>query len=128
MAREPRYLLNRNGRYFARLVVPKSLRPFLDSKTELRQALGSDRRVALSKLHSAVASLQGMIAKAERQLRAARGEPTEPGRYPLTTEQLALRNYEERLAQDEYARNSMHNWWQNPLRSSWSAVSCSAAP
>lgn len=110
MAREPRYLLNRNGRYFARLVVPKSLRPLLDNKTELRQPLGSDRRVALSRLHTAVASLQGMIAKAERQLRAARGEPVEPGRYPLTTEQLALRNYEERLAQDEYARNSMRNW------------------
>jgi hypothetical protein len=30
------HLLNRNGRYFARLVVPKELRPFIGGKTELR--------------------------------------------------------------------------------------------
>lgn len=110
MAREPRYLLNRNGRFFARLVIPKSLRPFLDNRTELRQPLGPDRRTAQSRLHSAVASLQGKIAIAERQLKAARGEPVELGRYPLSTEQLALRNYEERLAQDEKTRNTMLGW------------------
>jgi integrase len=57
-----------------------------------------------------VASLQGKIAIAERQLKAARGEPVELGRYPLSTEQLALRNYEERLAQDEKTRNTMLGW------------------
>ena len=57
-----------------------------------------------------MASLQGKIAIAERQLKAARGEPVELGRYPLSTEQLALRNYEERLAQDEKTRNTMLGW------------------
>jgi len=106
MARQPRYLLNRNGRYFARLVVPSSLRSFLDNKTELREALGPDRRVALSRLHSAVANLQSKIAMAERQQKADRGEPVEPGRYPLTVEQLTLKNYNERLALDEQRRNT----------------------
>lgn len=110
MARQPRYLLNRNGRYFARLVVPSSLRPFLDNKTELREALGPDRRVALSRLHSAVAKLQSKIAVAERHQKAERGEPVEPGRYPLTVEQLALKNYNERLTLDEQRRNTLPGW------------------
>lgn len=38
------HLLNRDGRYFARLVVPKELRPYMDGKTELRTALGPDYR------------------------------------------------------------------------------------
>ena len=33
------YLLNREGRYFARLVIPKELRPYMDQKTELRSPL-----------------------------------------------------------------------------------------
>ncbi|WP_408962366.1 DUF6538 domain-containing protein [Neorhizobium sp. BETTINA12A] len=75
MARQPRYLLNRDGRYFARLVIPKSLRLFLDGKTELREALGPDRRIALSRLHSAVAGLQSKIATAERQEQRREGNP-----------------------------------------------------
>src|SRR5690606_3757510 len=96
--------------YFARLVVPSSLRPFLDNKTELREALGPDRRVALSRLHSAIANLQSKIAVAERQQKAERGESVEPGRYPLTVEQLALKNYNERLTLDEQRRNTLAGW------------------
>ena len=44
------HLLNRDGRYFARLVVPKELRPYMDAKTELRTALGPDYRTALKTL------------------------------------------------------------------------------
>ena len=110
MAREPRYLLNRDGRYFARLVIPKSLRPFLENKTELREALGPDRRIALSRLHSAVASLQSQISIAERKAQEIRGEPIALARYPLSVEQLAVRNYNERLAFDEGTRNSASTW------------------
>ena len=39
MAGKVRHLLNRSGRYFARLVVPADLRRFI-GKTELRAALG----------------------------------------------------------------------------------------
>jgi integrase len=104
MVRQPRYLLNRNGRYFARLVIPKGLRPFLEGKTELREALGPDRRVALSYLHTAVARLQGQIAVAERRAKEDSGAPIEAGRYPLPPEQIALRNYNERLAFDAELR------------------------
>jgi hypothetical protein len=62
MAGKVRNLLNRDGRYFARLVIPKELRPFMDGKTELRTALGPDRREALRKLPGAVAELQHRIA------------------------------------------------------------------
>ena len=50
MAGKVRHLLNRDGRYFARLVIPKELRPYLDGKTELRTPLGPDYRTALKKL------------------------------------------------------------------------------
>lgn len=47
MARQPKYTLNRDGRYFARHVIPKELRPFLDNRTELREALAliAERRL-----------------------------------------------------------------------------------
>jgi hypothetical protein len=35
-------LLTREGRYWSRLVVPVSLRPYLDGKTELWTPLGGD--------------------------------------------------------------------------------------
>lgn len=106
MVSQPRHLLNRNGRYFARLVIPKELRPFLDNKTELREALGADRRCALASLHPAVARLQGLVAVAERKSQLAKGKPVEPGRYPLPFDEIALRNYHERLKFDEELRNA----------------------
>ena len=110
MALQPRYLLNRNGRDFARLVVPKALRPFLDGKVEIRTALGPDRRIALSRLHTAVALLQSRIAQAERQRQSHQGVVVDHDRYRLTTEQLALKNYQERLALDEERRNNLPGW------------------
>ncbi|WP_420712663.1 DUF6538 domain-containing protein [Ancylobacter sp. SL191] len=53
IAAKVRHLLNRKGRFFARLVVPKDLRPFMDGKSELRSSLGPDRRTALKKLAGA---------------------------------------------------------------------------
>ncbi len=110
MVPQPRYLLNRDGRYFARLVIPKELRPFLENKTELRTALGPDRRRALSRLHYEVALLQGKIAAAERKAQIAKGEPITPGRYLLPVSQIALRHYNERLAFDELLRNTDPRW------------------
>ncbi|WP_182912767.1 site-specific integrase [Paracoccus onubensis] len=46
MAGATRHLLNRNGRFFAQLVVPKDLRRII-GKTELRSPLGPDRRTAM---------------------------------------------------------------------------------
>ena len=66
MAGKVGHLMKRDGRYFARLVIPKDLRPFMDSKSELRTALGADYRQALKLLPGAVAALQHKIALAER--------------------------------------------------------------
>ena len=110
MVRQPKHLLNRDGRYFARFVIPTKLRRFLDNKTELREALGPDRRTALAKLHPAVAALQHKIAVAEREWQIATGVAIEPGRYPLPADQIAVRDYNARLASDLVYRNAGPTW------------------
>lgn len=100
------YLLNRDGRFFARLVIPRELRPFMERKTELRTALGPDRQVAVKKLPGAVALLQHEIALAERRAAGATGQNVAVGRYPLAVDQIALRNYQSRLAFDDELRNA----------------------
>jgi integrase len=96
-------MVNRNGRYHARLVVPKDLRKIV-GKTELRTALGGDYREAVKHLPGAVAQLQHQIALAERQ--AGQGQPqATPARYPLAPDQIAHSHYMQRLAFDEELRN-----------------------
>lgn len=91
MAASIRNLLNRDRRYFARLVIPKELRPFMNGKTELRTALCPDYRTALKKLPGAVADLQHNIALGERRADAAGEKSVTTGRYPLATGQSAFR-------------------------------------
>lgn len=110
MAGKVRHLLNRDGRYFARLVVPAELRPYLANRSELRKALGPDRRVALALLPRAVSTLQHEIAVADRKRADATAQTPKAGRYPLTPEEIAQRSYVHRLAQDELARNAGHQW------------------
>ncbi|MER9175303.1 hypothetical protein NKH72_17135 [Mesorhizobium sp. M0955] len=104
-----RNLLDRDGRYFARLVVPKELRPYMDGKTELRTALGPDYRTALKTLPGAVAGLQHKIALGERRALAA-GEQTTIGRYPLSPTQIASRDYQALLAFDAEIRAHYHQY------------------
>jgi integrase len=110
MAGRAMYLTNRNGRFFARLVIPKDLRPFMGGKTELRTALGADRRTALRSLHGAVAELRLQITAAERRAVSAGAAAAAPGRYPLSNGQIALQTYEARLAQDQDGRNKTRFW------------------
>ncbi|TPK53817.1 MULTISPECIES: tyrosine-type recombinase/integrase [unclassified Mesorhizobium] len=98
-----RNLLNRDGRYFARLVVPKELRPYI-GKTELRTGLGPDYRTALKMLPGAVATLQHEIALGERRAVAAGEQSITVGRYPLLPPQIASRDYQMRLADDAEIR------------------------
>lgn len=100
MAGATRYLLNRDGRFFARLVVPKDLRRII-GKTELRAPLGPDRRTAVKHLPGAIAVLQDQIAKAELQ---ARPFSATSMRYPLAPAQIAASHYAHRLALDEELR------------------------
>lgn len=104
MAGEQRYLLNRDGRFFARLVVPKDLRAVV-GKSELRAPLGPDRRTAIKLLPGAVAQLQHQIAQAERQAIPA-DSAAAPARYPLAPDQIALSHYQQRIAFDDQLRNS----------------------
>lgn len=107
MGRNPRHFLDRGGRYFARIVVPKELRPYLDNKTELRAPLGPDRRTALRHHPIAVAELMQKIAVAERALADAQGIAQVPGRYPLSDAQIAFRSYSARLVQDAGERQRL---------------------
>lgn len=110
MAGNDKYLLNRDGRYFVRVVIPKELRPFLDNKTEMRSPLGPDKRTAKARLSTAIAEVQAKIAVAERRAQIAKGEAITLGRYPLPVDQIALRNYNERLAFDTELRSASHAW------------------
>jgi integrase len=107
MAGAQRYLLNRDGRFFARLVVPKDLRPVV-GKSELRAPLGPDRRTAVKLLPGAVAQLQHQIAQAERQAAPA-NVTSAPVRYPLAPDQIALSHYHQRLALDDELRNDVRH-------------------
>lgn len=110
MAGKIRHFMERDGRYFARVVIPKDLRPFLDGKTELRASLGGDRSLAIRKHPAALAGLMESIASAERQSASATGKPVVPGRYPLTDAQIARQFYNVRLALDEEARNTTQGY------------------
>ena len=103
MAGKIKNMVNRKGRYHARLVVPKDLRGIV-GKTELRTPLGGDYRKAVKHLPGAVAQLQHQIALAERQ--AGQGQPqATPARYPLAPDQIAHSHYTQRLAFDDQLRN-----------------------
>jgi integrase len=77
----------------------------MGNKTELRTPLGPDYRSALRLLPGAVAELQHKIALAERSAAGATGRTVMLNRYPLAPDQIAFRNYQDRLALDEYFRN-----------------------
>ena len=109
MTGKVRHLLNRDGRYFARLVVPKELRPYLDKKTELRTPLGPDRRTALAKLPGAVADLQHKIGTAERKRTGGNASPASY-RYPLTAPQMAALDYQRQISHDADIRATDHRY------------------
>ncbi len=67
MAGKIRHLHEREGRYWARVVIPQRLRHRFENKWQLQVPLGGDRREAEKKLHGAVARMLDQIAAAERQ-------------------------------------------------------------
>ncbi|TIV66835.1 MAG: integrase [Mesorhizobium sp.] len=82
----------------------------MGGKSERRKALGPDYRAALKALPGAVAAIQHEIALAERRAAEAGARPVTIGRYPLAPNQIALRNYQSRLAFDQDMRNSDHRY------------------
>jgi len=88
-----RHLLCREGRFYARVVVPSELRRII-GKTELREALGADKRAAQRDHHAAVARLLSQIADARRQAEETNATP----------EAIARRYYVNALSRDEIVR------------------------
>lgn len=105
MAGKVMHLVDRKGRYHARLVVPNDLRGII-GKTELRTPLGGDYRHALKLLPGAIAQLQHQIALAEQRLNSEEGRAT-PARYPLAPDQIAHSHYQQRMALDDQLRNDL---------------------
>ena len=100
MARRHTGLLDRDGRYFARVVVPKKppqLRQII-GRTELREPLGPDRRVAISRLPAALAMLQHQIAQAQRKI------GMEPRQFELPPADAAALLYEQELRARDKSR------------------------
>lgn len=106
-ARKPKYLLLRQGRYWARVTVPKELRPIV-GRNELREPLGPDLKAAERRLHSSVARMLATLDRARRELRPS--SPATPfasaaRRYDQTPEELAREFYRFEVDLDEQQRN-----------------------
>ena len=108
MAGKVRHLLERNGRFFARLAVPEALRPIL-GKRELLEALGGGRREALQALPLAIARMRVQVETARSESRA--GKTARATRFRgrrLSVREMAQVHYADQLAFDEELRNSTH--------------------
>lgn len=70
MAAKLRHLKVKNGRYWARISIPKELREQFGGKSELTESLGGDRPVAFQMHAAAVARLQVRIGAAKMAVAA----------------------------------------------------------
>ncbi|MGK9053133.1 integrase [Neorhizobium petrolearium] len=104
MAGNLRHWKERNGRYSARVVIPPYLRPYLDNRAELEIQLGGDRRTALRNHAAAVASIQRQIGIARQKHEAATGQQPKAAPYPLTIQQIAVRDYQSQIDFDAEIR------------------------
>lgn len=100
MAGKTRHLISRQGNFWARVVVPKSLRPII-GKTELREPLGSNHAIALKNLHAALVGFNAALDAARRQLPDT---PTSTKGRGASIRELARRHYEAELRVDDIGR------------------------
>lgn len=91
MAAKLRNVLNRNGRFYARLTVPLALRKTV-GKRELLASLGADRTIALRKLNDVLAGFQAQLESARQALDA----PPQAASAPPTI--TAAMTFEEKIA------------------------------
>lgn len=103
MSGKVQHLLERSGRYHARLSVPKPLR-LIVGQTELLKPLGADLREAKRQLPGAVATMQATLEAARAQL--SKQPKKMPAGRKLTPSQMARAHYEAQVAFDEQIRNS----------------------
>ena len=113
MAGAVRYLIQRGDAFYARIVVPVALRPYLDGKTELRAPLGSNRKIAERSLHTAVADMHERLAAAKAKLDVSAAPPPRMRSRSLTTPQIAHTHYANELEIDRRLREGgqvMPDW------------------
>ena len=111
MAGKISHIVERGGRFWARIVVPAELRPIV-GKTELREPLGSDRQEAKRKVHAAVARFLDQFAVAREKLKQSNVVPLAPTRdhsRPLSVRPLAQIHYAEELEIDTRVRNGTYD-------------------
>ena len=108
MAGQVRHLKVKDGRFYARIAVPVSLRQFV-GRSELTAPLGGERRAALKMLPEAVAGLQRQLALAAPETSAASTRQAPP-RKRLNVNQIAHRSYTARLEQDTILREKNTEW------------------
>jgi integrase len=106
MATRIRFLLLRDGRYFARKVVPERLRADLGS--EKRIPLGADRRTAIAQLPAALVMIDAEFARAAAKLSGLGDAAVKLA--PVDVLELAKIHYARRLSADERARNGGSAW------------------
>jgi integrase len=112
MAGKIRHLLLRDGRYYARRIVPKELRELIQ-KNELRIPLGSDRRDAIEQLPFALVKIGSLIdhARDTIQARAANAEARQRAQSePMGDIALATDHYQRLLARDTALRDAGPSW------------------
>lgn len=95
MAGKVRYLIKRGDSYWARIVVPAKLRLII-GKSELREPLGPNRKVAEKLLHGAVARFHEILEKAKAGQQAAL--------KPLSLSELAHSHFAEEMALEKSLR------------------------
>lgn len=100
MAAKLRNILVRNGRYYARLAVPKRLHGEVGKK-ELLRPLGSDRRKAIERRDAVIAEFRTTLKAAERRI----GLESKPRRRLMTDAELAHLHYRAELSIDDRFRN-----------------------
>lgn len=100
MAAAVRNVLYREGRYYARMVVPRVLRRIV-GKTEFRAPLGADKRKAFEKSYAVLAGFRAKIEAARRQLEVK----SRPRRRLMTDVELAHLHYKEELSIDDQLRD-----------------------
>ncbi|MFS8116152.1 integrase [Rhizobium jaguaris] len=106
------YLLNREGRFFARVKIPKSLRyQHFAGATELRRALGADRDEAIRRLPAVLDEWRIEIKLARQRLAEC---PPPPGVHnPKPIAQIIARDYLAHLQADEESRTHTLSEWDD---------------
>lgn len=121
MAGKTRHLKEKDGRFYARIAVPASLRSAM-GKSELLTPLGGDRRAALRLLPEAAAELLRRLDEARPEGAVVAKLPRAAAVQSLSIEQLAVKSYKDRLRQDSMLREASSGGAGVPIDTDYAAL------